>query len=85
MTTRPSRSIIPGLFGKKRQAHNQKFGRYKISKDKFIKMLPQGRALKNLNAPIRDGDEEKEGIEEYEGCWFYIGKSYRKPKVDRSF
>jgi hypothetical protein len=75
------------IWKKSDKATTKKFeAAIKAAKDKFIKEKLGGKEPKKFDLPIRDGDEEKEGIEEYEGCWFISAKSYRKPKVvDRQF
>lgn len=40
-----------------------------------------GKLPKKWKTPIRDGDDEKEGIEEYENCYFLALNSQRKPGV----
>lgn len=46
---------------------------------KFEGKMPA--SLKNKTTPLRDGDEEKEGEEVYEGMWFINTNSPTKPGV----
>lgn len=47
-----------------------------VGKEKFGGKIP-----KNLKTPLRDGDDEREDDEAYQGCYFMNATTKRKPQV----
>lgn len=61
-------------------------GAIKAATDAAVSAKYGGKLPKKWKTPLRDGDEEKEGDEAYENCFFIGATSKRKPKVvDKDF